>query len=39
MPSEGQLQFHIREEPPNDPKIIKKKQVLAVVWHFIEFEK
>ena len=34
---EGELQFHVRKEPQNDPKIVEKKQVLAVVRQISEF--
>ena len=35
---EGELQFHVRKEPRNDPKIVeKRKQVLAVVRQISEF--
>ena len=34
--SAGELQFHVRKDPENDPKIVEKK-VLAVVWQISEF--
>ena len=34
---EGELQFHVKKEPQNDPKMSKKKQVFAVVRQISEF--
>ena len=33
---EGELQFHVKKEPRNDPNLIGKKQVLAIVRQIIE---
>ena len=34
---ESELQLHVRKEPQNDPQIVEKKQVLAVVRQISEF--